>query len=307
MNKRRQMVDGSNARFCEIQSIVAWMQRSVIREFSDTDSGLRYAASRLLSSLRSQRRTVADRACLLRTFTVVFSFLLLPTICFAAATDDSLLGIIHFDKDNLSPALQTFALLTLLSLAPGMLIMLSSFTRIVVVLSMLRNALGLQQTPPNTVIISLALFLTLFTMMPVAKIIYADAYLPYQEEQISTELALQNAAKPLRHFMLNQTRENDLQLILQLAKEPLPSRADEIKFYQLIPAFLLSELQTAFQIGFMIFLPFLLVDLIVSGILMTMGMMMMPPMTISLPIKILLFVLIDGFDLVVQALVTSFH
>ncbi len=233
--------------------------------------------------------------------------LLLPIISLAAAPYDTVLGSIRFDKDNVSPALQVFALLTVLSLAPSILIMLSSFTRIVVVLSMLRNALGLQQTPPNTVIISLALFLTLFTMMPVAKVIYSQAYLPYQAKQINSEVALQKAAEPLRQFMLRQTREKDLQLILQLAKEPLPSQADDIKFHQLIPAFLLSELQTAFQIGFMIFLPFLLVDLIVSGILMTMGMMMMPPMTISLPIKILLFVLIDGFDLVVQALVTSFH
>ena len=218
-----------------------------------------------------------------------------------------MLGAIHFDKNNVSPALQVFALLTVLSLAPSILIMLSSFTRIVIVLSMLRNALGLQQTPPNTVIISLALFLTLFTMMPVAKTIYSQAYLPYEAKQINSEVALKRAGEPLQQFMLRQTREKDLQLILQLAKEPVPSRACDIKFYQLIPAFLLSELQTAFQIGFMIFLPFLLVDLIVSGILMTMGMMMMPPMTISLPIKILLFVLIDGFDLVVQALVTSFH
>lgn len=231
--------------------------------------------------------------------------LIVPIMSIAAP--DSLFGVIQFDKTNVSPALQIFALLTVLSLAPGILMMLTSFTRIVIVLSMLRTALGLQQTPPNTVIISLALFLTLFTMMPVAKIIYTNAYEPYQAKQISTETALQKAALPLQTFMLKQTREKDLQLIWQLAKEPLPSKASDIKFYQLVPAFLLSELQTAFQIGFMIFLPFLLVDLIVSGILMTMGMMMMPPMTISLPIKILLFVLIDGFDLVVQALVVSFH
>ncbi len=239
---------------------------------------------------------------------VPFVFILFsPSLCSAAGSDGAFLGGITFDQETVSPALKAFALLTVLSLAPSILIMLSSFTRIIVVLSMLRNALGLQQTPPNTVIISLALFLTAFTMMPVAKVIYSDAYEPYQAKQINTEVALQMAAKPLRQFMLHQTREKDLQLILQLAKEPVPARADEIKFYQLIPAFLLSELQTAFQIGFMIFLPFLLIDLIVSGILMTMGMMMMPPMTISLPIKILLFVLIDGFDLVVQALVSSFH
>ena len=233
--------------------------------------------------------------------------LLAPLISIAGAPDTSFFGAIHFDEDPVSPALQAFAFLSVLSLAPSILIMLSSFTRIVVVLSMLRNALGLQQTPPNTVIMSLALFLTLFTMMPVAKIIYFDAYIPYQAKEINSHVALQKATAPLQQFMLKQTREKDLQLILELAKEPVPSRAEDIKFYQLIPAFLLSELQTAFQIGFMIFLPFLLVDLIVSGILMTMGMMMMPPMTISLPIKILLFVLIDGFDLVVQALITSFH
>lgn len=230
-----------------------------------------------------------------------------PFMAYATSTDSTLFGAIQFDKGNVSPALQAFAVLTVLSLAPSILIMLSSFTRIIIVLSMLRNALGLQQTPPNSVMISLALFLTLFTMMPVAKVIYSQAYEPYQNKQISTETALQNAAKPLKQFMLKQTREKELEMILELAKEPVPARAQDIKLYQLVPAFLLSELQTAFQIGFMIFLPFLLVDLIVSGILMTMGMMMMPPMTISLPIKILLFVLIDGFDLVVQALVSSFQ
>ncbi len=230
----------------------------------------------------------------------------MPTAVLADKSS-TFLGAIQFDQGNVSPALQVFGLLTLLSLAPSLLIMLSSFTRIVVVLSMLRSALGLQQTPPNTIIMSLALFLTLFTMMPVAKNIYENAYIPFQKHEITNELALKNVETPLRDFMLKQTREKDLELIWKLAKEPRPKKAQNIKFYQLIPAFLLSELQTAFQIGFMIFLPFLLVDLIVSGIFMTMGMMMMPPMTISLPIKILLFVLIDGFDLVVQALVTSFH
>lgn len=236
---------------------------------------------------------------------IIFCFILFCPLTVLAAGAN--IGPIHLDQDNISPALQAFALLTVLSLAPSILIMLSSFTRIVVVLSMLRNALGLQQTPPNTVIISLSLFLTLFTMMPVAKAIYTEAYQPYEAHQITTETALDNAVKPLKKFMLRQTREKDMNVILQLAKEPLPSSAEEIKFYQLIPAFILSELQTAFQIGFMIFLPFLLVDLIVSGILMTVGMMMMPPMSISLPIKILLFILIDGWDLVVQALVGSFQ
>lgn len=236
--------------------------------------------------------------------TITLSLTLLPL---TGQTNSLSFGPIHVEQNSVSSALQVFTVLTLLSLAPSFLIMLSSFTRIVVVLSMLRNALGLQQTPPNTVLISLALFLTLFTMMPVAKKIYVEAYQPYQAQAITIEEALTKAKKPLLLFMLNQTREKDLQMILQLAKETLPHDVQDIKLHQLIPAFLLSELQTAFQIGFMIFLPFLLVDLIVSGILMTMGMMMLPPMTIALPIKILLFVLIDGWDLVIQALVESFH
>lgn len=237
--------------------------------------------------------------------TKLFLFLVFcPLVSFASGIQ---LGPIHFNEDNLSPALQAFALLSVLSLAPSILMMLSSFTRIVVVLSMLRNALGLQQTPPNSVLISLSLFLTFFTMMPIAKTIYYQAYQPYEQKKIDTQTALTKAAKPLKKFMLRQTREKDLQVIFELAKESIPKTMKEIKFYQLIPAFLLSELQTAFQIGFMIFLPFLLIDLIVSGILMTLGMMMLPPMSISLPIKLLIFVLIDGWDLTVQALVGSFY
>ena len=151
-------------------------------------------------------------------FFLTIIILLLPVISLASSLDNTMLGAIHFDKNNVSPALQVFALLTVLSLAPSILIMLSSFTRIVIVLSMLRNALGLQQTPPNTVIISLALFLTLFTMMPVAKTIYSQAYLPYEAKQINSEVALKRAGEPLQQFMLRQTREKDLQLILQLAK-----------------------------------------------------------------------------------------
>lgn len=232
--------------------------------------------------------------------------LILPSSCLASTLPFSF-GALQFTDNNLSPVLQVFFMLTLLSLAPSILIMVSSFTRIVVVLSLLRTALGLQQTPPNLVLISLALFLTLFTMTPVIKTIYIEAYKPYQEKQIDRETALLKLERPLKQFMLKQTREKDLKLILDLAKETMPATEKEIKLSELIPAFLLSELQTAFQIGFMIFLPFLLVDLIVSGILMTMGMMMVPPMSISLPIKILVFVLIEGWDLIIQALVGSFQ
>jgi flagellar biosynthetic protein FliP len=217
----------------------------------------------------------------------------------------TLFNSIQFDQAQVSPALQAFAILTILSLSPSILIMFTSFTRIIIVLSILRNALGLQQTPPNMILISLALFLTLFTMMPVANQIYNQAYKPYQAKQISAKKALEAIKMPLREFMLHQTREKDIKLILELSKEPIPQKMQDIRFYQLIPAFLISELQTAFQIGFMIFLPFLLVDLIISAILMTMGMMMMPPMTLSLPIKILLFILINGWELITKTLVLS--
>lgn len=235
---------------------------------------------------------------------IYWLLLLCPLVTHAA---DNSFGPLHFSEEDLSPALQAFALLSVLSLAPSIIMMLSSFTRIVIVLSMLRTALGLQQTPPNSVIISLALFLTLFTMMPVAKVIYEQAYEPYEQHLINAPTALQHAVTPLKQFMIKQTRDKDLSVILALTKEPLPKKPEEVKLYQLIPAFVLSELQSAFQIGFMIFLPFILIDLIVAGILMTMGMMMMPPMSISLPIKLLIFVLIDGWDLTVQALVGSFR
>lgn len=214
---------------------------------------------------------------------------------------------IQLSQQNLAPALQILAVLTLISLAPGIIMMLTSFTRIVIVLSMLRTALGLQQTPPNSVLISLALFLTFFSMMPVGKTIYEQAYQPYQEKKVGEKEALKKASLPIKRFMLAQTREQDMQLMLDLSHASMPQSLQDVSFPALIPAFLISELQTAFQIGFMIFLPFLLVDLIVSGILMTMGMMMVPPMSISLPIKILLFVLVDGWDLIIKSLINSIH
>jgi len=244
----------------------------------------------------------------LNYFTKALLFILMAFICPAVfAQDPSASFPIQLDQNNIAPALQIFGALTVLSLAPGILMMLTSFTRNIVVLSILRNALGLQQTPPNIVLISLALFLTLFTMMPVAKVIYDDAWQPLQEKKISLDKALENSAAPLKKFMLNQTRERDLALLYKMAKEPMPNKKDEVKFYALAPAFMLSELQTAFQIGFMIFLPFLLIDLIVSGILMTLGMMMVPPMSISLPIKLLVFVLINGWNLVIEALAGSIN
>jgi flagellar biosynthetic protein FliP len=208
---------------------------------------------------------------------------------------------------DLALALKILIGLTLLSLAPGLLIVVTSFTRIILVLSMLRHAIGMQQTPPNTVLISLAIFLTAFSMMPVIERIDETAYAPYVAGSISSEQALDRGVAPLKDFMLRQTREEDLALMLELARKPMPSTAEELRLPTLIPAFMLSELKTAFQIGFIVFVPFLLVDIIVSSLLMSLGMMMMPPMMISLPIKVLMFVLIDGWNLVVRSLMSSFH
>jgi len=179
--------------------------------------------------------------------------------------------------------------------------------RIIIVLSMLRHALGMQETPPNTALIGLALFLTLFTMSPVLQKLNQDAFQPFMESKISMQKAYEKGSAPVREFMVRQTREQDLALMIELSKAKQPQSMDDISNVQLIPAFMLSELRAAFQIGFVVFLPFLLIDLIVSTILMALGMMMMPPSTISLPIKILMFIMIDGWSLLLKALVGSFH
>jgi flagellar biosynthesis protein FliP len=208
---------------------------------------------------------------------------------------------------EVTAAVKVIVLLTVLSLAPAILVVMTAFTRIVIVLSMLRHAFGMQETPPTTVLVSLALFLTLFTMQPALSEIEKNAWQPYNTGKIGFETALDEGMKPLRDFMIRQTREQDLMLMLDVAKAPAPETIDDVKTTHLIPAFMLSELKTAFQIGFIIFLPFLLIDLVVSSILMSMGMLMVPPMTISLPLKILMFVLIDGWNLVVKSLLSSFH
>jgi flagellar biosynthetic protein FliP len=219
---------------------------------------------------------------------------------------------IRFDGGATRPAevasaIKVIVLLTVISLAPAILVVMTAFTRIIIVLSMLRHAFGMPETPPNTVLMSLALFLTLFTMQPALSEIEKNAWRPYMQGKLGPEVALGQAMKPLREFMIRQTREADLMLMLEMAKAPEPETIDDVKNVHLIPAFMLSELKTAFQIGFVIFLPFLLLDLVVSSILMSMGMLMVPPMTISLPLKILMFVLIDGWNLVVRSLLGSFH
>jgi len=203
-------------------------------------------------------------------------------------------------------SLQILALLTVLTLAPAILIMMTSFTRIIVVLSFVRNALATQQMPPNQVLIGLALFLTFFIMAPVLAQVNQEALQPYLNGEMGQEEALDRAAEPLREFMIRQTREKDLALFIKFARMEPPEDADEVPTYLLIPAFAISELKTAFQIGFMIFVPFLVIDMIVASTLMSMGMLMLPPMMISLPFKILLFVLVDGWHLVVQSLMGSF-
>ena len=210
------------------------------------------------------------------------------------------------EAQELSSALKILLALTFISLAPAVLVATTSFTRIIIVLSMLRQALGMQETPPNMVLIGVSLFLTLFTMMPVLKDVNEKAVAPYLADRIPAQEAASRAVAPLRDFMVRQTREQDLALMIELAKSEPPREIQEINLLQLVPAFMLSELRTAFQIGFVIFLPFLLIDLIVSSVLMSMGMLMVPPVVISLPIKVLTFVLIDGWSLVVKSLVGSF-
>ena len=228
------------------------------------------------------------------------------------AAEVNLPGVnIQFAEDagqnsDIAPAIKILLGLTILSLAPAILIAMTSFMRIIVVLSMLRHAFGMQQTPPNTVLISLALFLTIFSMLPSFQQIQQQAVEPYTSEQITTQQALELGIDPLRDFMIRQTREQDLALMIDISQGDKPESMDDIDTVLLIPAFMLSELKTAFQIGFVIFVPFVMIDIIVASILMSMGMLMVPPMMISLPIKVLMFLLIDGWNLVVQSLMSSF-
>jgi flagellar biosynthetic protein FliP len=203
-------------------------------------------------------------------------------------------------------AVQLIALLTVLSIAPSILIMMTSFTRIVVVLSLLRTAMGTATAPPNAVIIALAMFLTAFVMGPVLQKSYDDGVRPLIENQIGVEDALQRASVPLRGFMQKNVREKDLKLFVDLSGEAPPGTPDELSLRILVPAFMISELKRAFEIGFLLFLPFLIIDLVVASVLMSMGMMMLPPVVVSLPFKLIFFVLVDGWSLVAGSLVQSY-
>jgi flagellar biosynthetic protein FliP len=210
-------------------------------------------------------------------------------------------------QTDVAPALRQVIVLTGLSMIPLLLIAMTSFTRIVIVLSMIRGALGLQQTPPNVVVIALSLFLTLFSMSPVLQAARERALDPWMAKTMDTPTAMAAGFEPFKAFMIRQTREGDLRAVVEMAGAKQPRSLAEVSALHLIPAFMLSELRTAFQIGFVIFLPFLLIDLVVAAILMALGMIMVPPATVSLPLKILLFLLINGWVLVAQALLGSYR
>jgi flagellar biosynthesis protein FliP len=207
---------------------------------------------------------------------------------------------------KVSVVMQIFLLFTVLSLAPSILIMVTCFTRIAIVLSLLRQAIGSNQLPPNQIIMGLALFLTIFIMTPVWQTVHQDALKPYLENRLSGMDALKKAETPIRRFMIKQTREKDLALLVEIAKMERPKNIDDVPTTVLIPAFVISELKTAFQIGFMLYIPFLVIDMVVASVLLSMGMMMLPPVMISLPFKLMIFVLTDGWYLIIGSLVKSF-
>ncbi|WP_156318940.1 flagellar type III secretion system pore protein FliP [Propionispora sp. 2/2-37] len=210
------------------------------------------------------------------------------------------------NPQDVALSLQLLFMLTILSIAPSILIMMTSFTRIIVVLSFLRSALATQQMPPNQVLVGLALFLTFFTMSPYIDQMNRNSLQPYLAGQITQTVAMEEAAKPMREFMFKQTRENDLALFVNLSEGERPSSPEDVPTTTLIPAFIISELKTAFQIGFLLYIPFIVIDMVVASTLMAMGMMMVPPAMISLPFKIMLFILVDGWHLVVRSLIASF-
>lgn len=207
---------------------------------------------------------------------------------------------------KISVTLQILVLMTLLTLLPSFVIMMTAFTRIIVVFAILRQAIGLQQTPSNQILVGLALFLTIFVMLPVLSDVYQVAVTPYMSEELAPADALQAASEPIRAFMLAQTRESDLEMFVRISGSDDVASTDEVGFFVLVPAFMTSELKTAFQIGFMLFVPFLVIDLVVASVLMSMGMMMLSPLIISLPFKIMLFVLVDGWVMIMGTLATSF-
>jgi len=210
------------------------------------------------------------------------------------------------DSGKVGVVMRIFLLLTVLSLAPSILVMVTSFTRIAIVLSLLKQAMGTNQLPPSQIIVGLSLFLTFFIMTPVWETVNQEAVKPYLANELSSQEAMQKAIQPIRKFMIKHTREKDLTMMVDVAKMQRPKNIDEIPMQVLIPSFIMSELKTAFQIGFMLYVPFLIIDMVVASVLLSMGMMMLPPVMVSLPFKLMIFVLIDGWYLIVGSLVKSF-
>jgi flagellar biosynthetic protein FliP len=242
---------------------------------------------------------------------LLFAFLLLPDSAMAQKPDNAATLLSIGMDQNAQPGkvgvvMQIFLLLTVLSLVPSILVMVTSFTRIAIVLSLLRQAIGSNQLPPNQIIIGLSLFLTFFIMTPVWQAVHQDALKPYLAQEINGQEALAKAVEPVRKFMMHQTREKDLAMLVDVAKLDRPRNKDDVPIQVLIPAFIMSELKTAFQIGFMLYVPFLIIDMVVASVLLSMGMMMLPPVMVSLPFKLMIFVLTDGWFMIVGSLVKSF-
>lgn len=247
-------------------------------------------------------------------FLMVLAAVSLGSTAFAQGTVPSVSFELNGSNNprELSNSIELLVLFTVLTLLPSVLIMMTSFTRVVVILSFLKNAMGTQQTIPSQVMIGLALFITFFIMSPVGKEVYQEALQPYYENEIGQAEAIEKGMKPIREFMMRQTREKDITLFMDMSGEARPAKDETIKLEQipnevLIPAFIISELKTGFQVGFLLFLPFIVIDMVVASTLMSMGMMMLPPMMISLPFKILLFILVDGWNLVIRSIVTGFN
>jgi flagellar biosynthesis protein FliP len=238
---------------------------------------------------------------------IALALLLLETPVYAAGIEALTVTTTKQGGQTYSVTIQILALMTLLTVLPALLLTMTSFTRIMIVLSLLRQALGTGQAPSNQVLLGLSLFLTIFIMMPVFEKVNTDAVQPYLEEKIDVTTALTKASEPFRQFMLKQTREADLELFIKISGNPELQSAEDVPFSLLLSAYVTSELKTAFQIGFLIFLPFLIIDLVVASVLMSMGMMMLSPMIVSLPFKIMLFVLADGWSLIMEMLAASFY
>jgi len=241
-------------------------------------------------------------------FAIILFFSALAPQVFAQVLPKVTLGFEEATSvDDVAVTLEIVALMTVLTLAPSIIIMLTSFTRIVIVLNFLKQALGTMNAPPNQVIMGLTLFLTFFIMTPTFNAVNDNALQPYLAKEINHEVAITEALKPIRDFMLRQTSESELALFLRVSKTKNPDNIDDLSLSVIIPAFILSEIKTAFIIGFLLYIPFLVIDMTVASVLMSMGMMMLPPVMISMPFKLILFVLVDGWHLVVQQVVLSFH